>query len=324
MKAPRFWYRPPGWQSALLKPLAKLWTWGAERRQRQAGIKSDVPVVCVGNLTVGGTGKTPTVIALLQSLDDLAVHVVSRGYGGSAVGPLRVDPEQHSADLVGDEPLLIAQFGPVWVAKSREQGVAAAQASGAELIIFDDGFQNPAVQKDLSIVVVDAKTVFGNRRVMPAGPLREPIDVGLARADAVLLIGSAKDRSSAADKIPFTGPIAEAQIQPLQTGMDWADTPVIAFAGIGHPEKFFETLDSLGAKIIDRHAFADHAAYRSDLLGRLSRQAKATGAQLVTTEKDAVRLPDAFRRNVIALPVRLEFTGETDLVTRVRTLVRSD
>lgn len=320
MKAPGFWYRRPGLWSTLLYPLAALWAAGAVRRQARSGERVPVPVVCIGNLTAGGTGKTPTVIALVEALSGRAVHVVSRGYGGSEEGPLRVDGRSHSAAQVGDEPLLLSAFAPVWVARDRVAGAQAAVADGAGMVLLDDGYQNPSLIKDLTIVVVDAGVGFGNGRVMPAGPLREPMVTGLARADYVLVIGRPQDRTRFRDRLDFGGPVAEAELAPLQTGMDWAGARVLAFAGIGRPEKFFQTLEDLGADIVAAHGFGDHAPYRADLLARLDREARQLGAQLVTTEKDAARLPDAFRRKVVALPVRLQFADDAGLIDAIKGL----
>ena len=309
MKAPDFWRRPPGMLSNLLLPPSWLWSFLARTRLAKPSENVGIPVICVGNLNVGGTGKTPVVIALLDQFGDRPVHVVSRGYGGSLTGPVRVDEAAHSAADVGDEPLLISAFGPVWVSKDRAAGAKAAKEAGAELIILDDGFQNPSVLKSHSIIVVDAAIGFGNGRVMPAGPLREPVSEGLKRANSIVLIGSEDDRKQFLEAQSFELPLVEAELKPLQTGMDWDGLKALAFAGIGRPEKFFDTLRRSGVDLVETRSFSDHAPYRADLLRRLLTEAKSKGAQLVTTEKDAVRLPSEFRANVLTFPVRLEIAN---------------
>ncbi|PWE31616.1 tetraacyldisaccharide 4'-kinase [Pararhodobacter marinus] len=326
MKAPGFWSNPPtrpGWQARLLAPLGALYASATARRMRGAGHRASVPVVCIGNLNAGGTGKTPTTLALMQSLSarGLAVHVVSRGYGGTLEGPVRVDEREHSAAQTGDEPLLMAAFGPVWVAKDRAAGVAAAEAAGAQVILLDDGFQNPSVEKSAALIVVDAAVGFGNGRCIPAGPLREPVTAGLARADAVLAIGPedkvARFRRDWAQALAGIR-VFSATLEPLQTGMHWNGLRVLAFAGIGRPGKFFETLRQTGANVVRMQALSDHQPLTHALYLRLDAEARREKAQLVTTEKDAVRLPMAQRRQVLTLPVRLRIADEAGLIEALR------
>ncbi len=312
MQQPLFWQNPakrPGMAARLLSPLAGLWRLAAARRLRRGPwAKVSVPVICVGNINIGGTGKTPTVIALAERLKGmgLAPHVISRGYGGALEGPVAVDIRTHRAADVGDEPLLIAAFCDTWVAKDRYAGAQAAIRAGADLVLLDDGFQNPSLAKDMSIVVVDAVAGFGNGRVFPAGPLREPVKDGLARADIVLVIGADAARQgfvNAHGRLDV--PLIEASLKPLETGMEWEGQKMLAFAGIGHPEKFFATLKGLGVDLVRAEALSDHQPLSLRLMQRLETEAFFKGAQMVTTEKDATRLPDSFRLRVVTLPVRL-------------------
>jgi tetraacyldisaccharide 4'-kinase len=313
MQAPRFWFLAPdrpGVLARLIAPLGWLYAAGTARRLRQPGYRPAVPVICVGNLVAGGAGKTPTTLALAQRLvaRGHAVHIVSRGHGGRLEGPIRVDDRRHTAEEVGDEPLLLAAFAPIWVAKDRAAGVRAAEVAGAGVILLDDGFQNPSVKPSLSVIVADAARGFGNGRCIPAGPLREPVAVGLARADLVLSIGEdgAQDRFTERWGAMIPVPRLRGRLQPLAMGMDWTGERVLAFAGIADPERFFATLRDLGAEVLRGEGLADHAALSETLLRRLEAEATALGAKLVTTEKDAARLPAHWRAKVLTLVVRLE------------------
>ena len=311
MRQPRFWFTPPN-QPALrarvLAPISALAARATAARLRKGdGYRAAVPVICIGNINVGGTGKTPTVMALTEAFKAAGETpvIVTRGYGGALEGPVQVDPALHSAKDVGDEALMLSAFAPVIKATDRAQGAAIAETMGS-LILLDDGHQNPSVIKDLTVIIANAKRGFGNGRVMPAGPLREPVQTGLARADAILTIGPPEDQSLFDSRWPTTLPHLRAELRPLATGMPWSSLSVIAFAGIGHPEAFFDTLRRVGANVVKSEALNDHQPLTSALMKRLKDEAKAHNAQLVTTEKDATRLPDAFRADVLPFPVRLD------------------
>jgi tetraacyldisaccharide 4'-kinase len=294
MREPGFWHAPPGAAAALLGPLAAIYGAVAGWRLRQSGRRAGIPVICVGNLTLGGAGKTPTALAVGTSLTEAGARpfFLTRGYGGRLSGPRQVDPAIHTASDVGDEPLLLARIAPTIVAHDRVAGAAAARAAGASVIVMDDGFQNPRLAKDLSIIVVDAKSGVGNGRLFPAGPLRAPLDAQLDRAQVLLVIGEGDDAATVVAaarqrSIPiFTARLISApgDITAL------AGKPVLAFAGIGDPRKFFATLTASGADVRARHAFADHHPYTGGDAAALLAEAQAGGLTPVTTEKDMVRL----------------------------------
>ena len=306
MKEPNFWSYPPdkkGLFPILLSPLSMIYRWGSARRwDNGVHVSVPIPVICVGNITLGGTGKTPSVIYLAMRLLDMGhrPHIVTRGYKGSLQGPVMVSLTQHSADEVGDEPLLLAAFAPTHVAKDRAAGCNAAVQAGADVIILDDGMQNPAVAKDLTLMVVDGSAGFGNNQIFPAGPLRETLASGLTKAHAVLIIG--QDHIS---HLLDDTPVINGSIDVLNTGMDWMGQRVLAFAGIGRPQKFYDSLKQAGADVVQVRSFGDHQKLPVAILKRLEAEAAELGAQLVTTEKDAARLPREWAQKVLTLPVRL-------------------
>ncbi len=308
--APAFWARPPGLLSELLLPVGAGWEAAGRLRQAFASpYRPPVPVVCVGNLVAGGSGKTPVALALAAHLvcRGIAVHFVTRGYGGRLGGPVRVDPANHDAAAVGDEPLLLAAQAPCWVARDRADGVRAAVAAGAQMVALDDGFQNPGIAKNLSLVVVDADYGFGNGRVIPAGPLRESLARGLARADAVVLLGAeAQPGCLESPAIGRALPVLRAVLRPV-AGERLAGARLLAFAGIGRPDKFFTTLRILGAELVGTRSFPDHHPFRAGEIDRLLRAAEQAQARLITTAKDIVRVPVAMRAAIDVLEVEIDW-----------------
>jgi tetraacyldisaccharide 4'-kinase len=303
MRAPEFW-KTDGLAAALLSPLGSLYGWSVTARQARANpFRPKARVLCVGNLTAGGSGKTPVAIAIADILSAAGHRIafLSRGYGGASPGPLLVDPRHHSAASVGDEPLLLAAHGTTIVARDRAQGAALADSAGADIIIMDDGFQNFQIAKDLSLVVVDAVFGFGNGRVIPAGPLREPVAQGLARADAIVVVGD-----GAPPLPPFGGPILRAHIVPTQPEA-LRGHRVVAFAGIGRPQKFFDMLKTLGAQIVAAHPYPDHHPFGTAEISGLRQAAERASALLVTTEKDFARLAPACREGILSVPVHTAF-----------------
>ncbi len=302
-RAPAFWDRPPGLTAGLLAPFAEIWeATGRLKHTLSRPYRSPVPVLCVGNLVAGGAGKTPVALSIAGRLiaRGIGVHALLRGYGGVLKGPVLVDPRRHDAAAAGDEALLYARAMPTWVARDRAEGARAARAAGARLILLDDGLQNPGIAKTLSLLVVDAAFGFGNGRVIPAGPLRESLKRGLRRVEAAVLIGD----GPAPSELPASLPILRARLTPKR-GKHFAGHAVVAFAGIGRPQKFFATLEALGASLVKTRAFPDHHRYRPREIEALVRSASEVGAMVVTTAKDIVRVPLSLRDAIEVLEVEI-------------------
>jgi tetraacyldisaccharide 4'-kinase len=306
VREPRFWWRGGNpWPARLLSPAGALYgTATILRRWSHQAYRAPVPVVVAGGVTLGGAGKTPLALALAELLAARSPHFLSRGYGGSEAGPLRVDPSRHGAKDVGDEPLLLAARAPTWIARDRVAGAKAAAAAGAGLVILDDGFQNPFLAKDLAFLAIDGESGLGNGRVFPAGPLREPFATALRRAQAVVLIG--EDRAGIAGLIADRCPILPARLVAADPAAV-AGKPAYAFAGIGRPEKFFASLEGAGAVIAGRRSFPDHHPFSESEIAEVLAAAAALNATPITTAKDRLRLPAAVRDQVKVFEVILAF-----------------
>lgn len=333
LTTPRWWYvrdgAPAPITRALLKPLSWTWTQATARRMARARpTDPGVPVISVGNLTVGGSGKTPIVREALRLLRDAGVqaHGLSRGHGGRLRGPVRVDPAVHDAREVGDEPLMLAADGPVWISRDRPAGAAAARDAGAAAVVLDDGHQNPSLLKTLSLVAVDGETrnrewPFGDGSVFPSGPMREPLAAGLARADAVVVLLPTGLDAAAPELLAEFGdtPVLIARLEPAAPP---PPGPQVGFAGIAKPWKVERALRDAGCELMDFAPFPDHAAYSEGDLRFLADRAELFDAGLVTTEKDWVRLPAPWRTRVVAWPVRACFEDEAAALAMLLAAVR--
>ncbi len=301
MRAPEFWQRGGLWP-CLLAPAASVYAAVTAQRVAQPGWRAPVPVICCGNATAGGAGKTTLALDLGARLAGRRVGFLTRGHGGRVRGVHRVDPSRDTAALVGDEALLLAACAPTWVAADRAAGARAAVAAGAGVLVMDDGLQNPGLARDFSFLVIDGGTGFGNGRVIPAGPLREPVDAAAARCAAAVLIGA--DCSGAVAALPPGLPVLRARLE--QQGMaDLAGRRVFAFAGIGIPDKFFAGLRAAGAELVGTASFPDHHPYTEAEITRVLACAAAAGGLPVTTPKDEVRLSPGQRARVRVAGVRL-------------------
>ena len=302
-RAPAFWARD-GLLPRLLQPVSSVATAITALRVARPGWRAAVPVICCGNVSVGGAGKTivATDLATRIAARGVRVHCLLRGYGGRARGVRRARPGDAAAE-VGDEALLLAEVAPTWIGGDRAASARAAIAAGAEVLVMDDGLQNPTLHKDFSLLVVDGGYGFGNGRVLPAGPLREPIAAGAARCRAAVLIGA--DAAGAARALPPSLPVLRARLVPAADAVDLTGRRVFAFAGIGRPEKFFATVEAVGGVLVGRRPFPDHHPYGEAELAGLVAEAARLDALPVTTAKDAVRLPAAIQNDVAVLGVTL-------------------
>jgi tetraacyldisaccharide 4'-kinase len=321
MRAPGFWWRArPNWAARLLSPIG--WIYGAItlRRMRRPGQRAAVPVICVGNFTAGGAGKTPTVLALatrLRQRGDTPV-LLTRGYGGRLTGPIQVDLARHGPADVGDEALLLARRAPTIVARDRVAGAALAVAAGASVIVMDDGLHNPGLDKQLSLAVVDGPAGVGNGLCLPAGPLRAPLVAQLRQVQGVLIIGAGEPGLALGAVATAAGiAVIEAVLAPLDVGQALSGRRVVAVAGIGRPAKFSETLDALGAILVAERPFPDHHPYTADDVAALVALAEAEDCLVATTDKDMTKLaalwPEADRHRLVVVPVALEISSPAAL-----------
>lgn len=345
---PSWWYngRRDDWRTRVLRPVARVYGWAAMRRFAQpTPFRAGLPVICVGNFTAGGTGKTPLSLLLADMLKEIGRTPVflTRGYSGSMTGPDWVETGIHDARDVGDEPLLLAAAAPTMLSRDRAAGARAiaTRVPPADVIIMDDGLQNPALHKDLRLAVIDGLRGIGNGEIIPAGPLRAPLSFQCAMTDAIIVnrpplaaradaVGTRAAKAEPAVlaqlRQTFPGPVLAATPEPAGDTTWLVGTPVIAFAGIANPRRFFRLLESLGVQMVATLAYPDHHSFTSAEVTDLLTRARKSGAQLVTTEKDFVRLAKTgeaasarLRQATRTLPIRLTF-NEDDL-SRMRALI---
>jgi tetraacyldisaccharide 4'-kinase len=310
MKAPKFWEKD-GIVPSLLSPASLVYKSATRSRLKKPGYKAKVPVVCIGNVVAGGAGKTPTAIALAGLLIKAGKkpHIVSRGYGGNFEGVLKV--EHQSPKVVGDEPILLSQAAPTWVCANRVDAVKKAEEAGADIILMDDGFQNPDVEKTFSIMVIDAGYGFGNNRIIPAGPLREPVADAIERTDAIMVVGKQKV------------PLPRFELPTFKARMDISfpetlrEESIVAFCGIGRPKKFFDSLRDSGLNVVSTLEFPDHHFYTEADMKEILRVANEKGAVVVTTEKDIVKVPAHFHMMIYPILAKLNISSHEDLIAAI-------
>lgn len=315
LNLPSFWYSQKTAREKFLRsafmPLSWVYGWLVKKRfELYFPVPMEKPIICVGNLVAGGAGKTPVVMSLIDAMKDKGYnpHILTRGYGGEEEGPVQVSPSRDTAHYVGDEALLLVNKAPTWVSRNRALGAQVAMDSGANIIVMDDGFQNPAIFKDFSILVIDGKVGFGNRNLMPAGPLREPIDQGISRAQALVIIG--EDMVNTEEKLKRIDAdlmVIHASIKPSNNNLDIKDKKLSAFAGIGRPEKFKDTLEAEGAEVAAWKSFPDHYEFKEEDLEQIVKDAEDKGLTLITTAKDHVRVPEKFKEKIATFNIELEW-----------------
>lgn len=322
MKTPLFW-RSNNLVSTLLLPFSALYALGfAWDKKLKAPQRAPLPVISVGNVTAGGAGKTPTAIAIARLLQQIGEvpHIISRGYGGRITTTHRVSQSDDAAE-VGDEALLLAKAAPTWIGRDRLASARAAHQAGATLIIADDALQHHALAHDLSILVVDLANGLGNERLLPAGPLRQPLESAYGHAPTLAIAIGEDDPHHLLPRLQTLGEVLRARVVPVGDVSWLGEKRWLAFAGIAHPQKFYATLRAHGAEVIATHDFADHHRFSARELRALAETAQRTGAGLITTEKDAARIPAAWGLEIATLPVALQIE-ETARLQEVLQLVR--
>ncbi|CAO5674468.1 MAG: Tetraacyldisaccharide 4'-kinase [Holosporales bacterium] len=302
-KAPKFWDKD-SFLSRILAPFS--WCYFLLIRlnkKRITPVQLSVPVICVGNLVMGGAGKTPTVIAIVEILKQMGQnpHIISRGYGAIVKGLKKVDHKWHHYLQVGDEPLMLSKVAPTWVCPNRIKSAKAAIQDGATVIVMDDGFQNSSLFKDLNVLVVDAYQQFGNGKLFPAGPLREPFNEGIERADLVVVVGEEKPQN-----LSHLKNVLQARFKP-KTLPEKQQERIIGFAGLGYPQKFKISLLNAGYKVVDFVTYPDHFPYTITEIEKLLKKAKGKKAKLMTTSKDAIRIPAPYKEKIHVFKINLEF-----------------
>lgn len=326
LKTPDFWYRtadqePPIAEKAL-EPISSVYAFFYRMHQSsREPYRAAIPVLCLGNVVAGGTGKTPTALALMALIREAGLaanpHFLIRGYGGCESGPVLVDPLMHSAWEVGDEALILAKDCPTIVAHDRAAGVKFAERRGADLVLMDDGLQNPGIHKDLKFIVVNGEMGFGNKKLLPAGPMRQPLAEGLARADAFIMIG--EDKRGACAELPEGKPVLRARLEQSPDVQIDPSAKYVAFAGLGYPEKFFTFLrENAGLNVVETVRFADHCPYSEHDLRTLKAKAELHGATLITTTKDSLRIPDFENSGIALMPVTMAFEDKDALLSLLK------
>ena len=313
MKTPKYW-QSNSLISKLLTPLGRLYGLATNLRLKLVKPqKAEIPVICIGNITAGGTGKTPVSISIAKMLATDMYHpiFVTRGYGGKLQNVL-VNNKKHTAQDVGDEPLLLAEQAPVVVNADRYAGAKLALKEGADLVIMDDGFQNPGLYKNLSFLVFDGHFGIGNGKIIPAGPLRETFENGIKRADALIILG--KDKHNLAERTKL--PIFYGHTETAQTALNQEN--VVAFAGIGHPQKFYHTLSQQGFNVVETFDFPDHHYYTKDEIEKILQRAKELQAEVYTTSKDFVKIPAIYHKSINVLEIAVVWNKPEELLQFIK------